>query len=241
MADKEFEAQPHPEQVVTTAAQPFDSAQLFNEHKQQVGRFSDIVAMGPNKMDNTLGSGFAIDRVDNGPDSFCRLATDNHVVGTVSSEARINLQDGKAYPFEVELRDVANDIAIVKVKGVPSEFCQPIAVEKEPLALTPGDSVLKIGAREGEPNSTVGRVETYFRRSQATGLPLLPGENAARPMLSVQTKDLMSHGGDSGGPILGAGGKAIAVMDAEGTGVIAGTPSNFLYDDLQKVRAKDSK
>jgi S1-C subfamily serine protease len=197
--------------------------------------------MGPNKMDNTLGSGFAIDRVENGSDSFCRLATDNHVVGSVSSDARVNLQDGKSYPFEVELRDVANDIAIVKVKGVPSEFCQPIAVENEPLPLKQGESVLKIGARDGGPNSTVGQVETYFRRSQADGLPLLPGENAARPMLSVQTNDRNSHGGDSGGPMLGLSGKAIAIMDAEGPGVIAGTPSNFLYDDLQKVRAKDSK
>jgi hypothetical protein len=58
-------------------------------------------------------------------------------------------------------------------------------------------------------------------------------------MLSVLTKSNLSQGGDSGGPMLDANGKTIAVMDAEGPHAMAGTPAHLLLKNLQKLKAND--
>lgn len=226
-------------QISQTSA--FDADALFRQHRGSVAWISDKVSLGPNKLDNTLGSGFAIDRLESPSGSVCRIATDNHVVRAFSPEATVNMADGKAYPFTVELRDEANDLAILKVPGVSAEVCQPLVITDQEKPVAPGDPVLKLGARGGYANSTEGVVETYFTRADARALPLLPGENASRVMLSAFKKDRNTVSGDSGGPILGADGKVIAVMDAEGQTVMGATPAHFLLKDLQQLKAQDKQ
>ncbi|HNG19500.1 MAG TPA: serine protease [Candidatus Obscuribacter sp.] len=215
----------------------FDADQLFREHKDSVVGLSDVVALGPNQIPVTLGSGFAIDKVGDGTSVDCRFATDNHVISTVTDKAKLTTPDGQSYPFEVELHDSANDLAILKVKGLPSSQCQPLELVEDERALGSSDSVLKLGARTGTVGSTAGAVETYFERRLAGHLPLLPGEDPGRSMVSVITQDRNSQSGDSGGPILRADGKVVAIMEAEGIGVIAGTPSAALAQDLASVKA----
>ncbi len=218
---------------------PFDAAALFKAHSQSVVRISDKATLGPNILDRTLGSGFAIDQLDTANGSACRIATDNHVVAHPSGDAKVNLTNGKAYPFTVELRDEANDLAVLKIENIPAAECLPLNITDKEKPVGPGDPVLKMGARNGDPEFTAGVVETYFRREEARGLPLLPGEDKERSMLSVTTKVNYSQGGDSGGPMLDSKGDVIAVMDAEGPNVIAGTPGHLLLQNLQKLRSTD--
>ncbi len=226
---------------------PFDANALFNQHKKSIVRVSDKINLAGNVLDNTVGSGFAIDflpgqSADGSNDSnkdACRFATDNHVVAHASSAATLELGNGNRYPFTVELKDEANDLAIVRVENVKKDVCHPLEITDQETPLKPNDPVLKMVAREGSPGFTEGTVETYFIREQAAGLALLPGEDKKRTMLSALTKSNLSQGGDSGGPMLDASGKTIAVMDAEGPHVMAGTPAHLLLKNLQKLKAND--
>ena len=226
---------------------PFDANALFNQHKKSIVRVSDKISLAGNILDNTVGSGFAIDflpgqAADGSKDSdkdACRFATDNHVIAHTSKDATVELGNGNKYPFTVELQDAANDLAIVRVEKVKKDDCQPLEITDQETPLKKDDPVLTLGARNGSPGFTEGKVETYFIREQAAGLALLPGEDKKRPMLSALTKSNLSQGGDSGGPMLDANGKTIAVMDAEGPQVMAGTPAHLLLKNLQKLKAND--
>ena len=235
-------------------ASPFDANALFNQHKKSVVRISDKLNLGGNVIDNTAGSGFAIDYIASNTDSSkdnsskngsskneaaCRFATDNHVVANTSKNATVELGNGNKYPFTVELRDEANDLAILRVEKVKKDDCHPLEITDQEAPLKPNDPVLKMGARNGSPDFTAGTVQTYFIREEAQGLPLLPGEDKKRSMLSVITESNLSQGGDSGGPMLDANGKTIAVMDAEGPNVMAGTPAHLLLKHLQKLKVTD--
>lgn len=244
----EQEALTKPENTNSGSATPvFDAAALFSQHQKSIVRVSDKLNLGGNLLDNTLGSGFAIDYLPNSQkakvtgdqDAACRFATDNHVVAHTSKDAAVELGNGNKYPFTVELRDEANDLAIVRVENVKKDDCHPLELTDQEAPLKPNDPVVKIGARNGSPGFTEGAVETYFTREDARGLPLLPGEDKKRSMLSVLTKSNHANGGDSGGPMLDATGKTIAVMDAEGPNVMAGTPAHLLRQHLQKLKATD--
>jgi S1-C subfamily serine protease len=245
----EQEALTKPENISSgTAAPVFDAAALFSQHQKSIVRVSDKVNLGGNLLDNTVGSGFAIDYLPksqkgdstgNKEEAACRFATDNHVVANTSKDAALELGNGNKYPFTVELRDEANDLAIVRVENVKKDDCHPLEITDQEAPVTKDDPVLKMGARNGSPGFTEGKVETYFKREEARGLPLLPGEDKNRSMLSVLTKSNQANGGDSGGPMLDATGKTIAVMDAEGPNVMAGTPAHLLRQHLQKLKATD--
>lgn len=228
-----------------SATQPaFDASKLFEEHRDSVVRISDTAMLGPNKIENTLGSGFAIDIVDSTAQSqsgnvSCRIATDNHVVANPTPAAAINMPDGKQYPFKVESRDAANDLAIIRVDDMPKENCLPLSLTDQSNPVLKGDTVVKLGARSGDVAFTEGNVETYFKREEARGLRMLPGEDGKRQMLSVTTRNNFAQGGDSGGPMFDKSGKVIAVMDAEGPYVIAGTPAHLLKKQLEKLQSAD--
>ena len=246
MTEQEALKQPEKVSASSGAAPVFDAAALFSQHQKSVVRVSDKVDFGGNILDNTVGSGFAIDYLPkskkaegNEDAAACRFATDNHVTARLSKDASLELGNGNKYSFTVELRDQANDLAILRVENVKKEDCHPLEITDQETPLKKNDPVLKMGARNGSPAFTEGTVETYFIREEARGLPLLPGEDKSRPMLSVLTKSNFGQGGDSGGPMLDASGKTIGVMDAEGPSVMAGTPAHFLYKDLQKLKASD--
>lgn len=240
--------------AATATPSPFDANALFNQHQKSIVRVSDKLNLGGNVLDNTVGSGFAIDylpskndsnKTDSGKsassetEAACRFATDNHVVAHTSNDATVELGNGNKYPFTVELRDEANDLAIVRVEKVKKDDCHPLEITDQEAPLKANDPVVKMGARNGYPDFTEGTVQTYFTREDARGLPLLPGEDKKRSMLSVITKSNISQGGDSGGPMLDATGKTIAVMDADGPYVMAGTPAHLLRKHLQKLKASD--
>jgi S1-C subfamily serine protease len=249
MSEREILAKPEPSNSQTNADgagnSPFDANALFNQHKKSIVRVSDKINLAGNILDNTVGSGFAIDFLpgqstdgSNKKDA-CRFATDNQVVAHASSAATLELGNGNRYQFTLELKDEANDLAIVRVESVKKDDCHPLEITDQETPLKPNDPVLKMGAREGSPGFTEGTVETYFTRDQAAGLALLPGEDRKRTMLSVLTKSNLSQGGDSGGPMLDSSGKTIAVMEAEGPHVMAGTPAHLLLKNLQDLKGSD--
>jgi len=90
---------------------------------------------------------------------------------------------------------------VLKVENIPADQCQPLTITDQEKPLSVGDDVLKMCARNGDPEFTAGVVKTYFRREDARGLPLPPGEDRERSMLSVITKVNYRQGGDSGGPV----------------------------------------
>lgn len=228
---------PAESQIDRSAAQPFDAQALFNQYKDSVVRIKNTASLGPNLMDNTLGTGFVIDREDTASGTICRVATDNHVIAGKPEPLKIETSPGNEYPFQIELVDEANDLVVLRVDSLadPASECKPIPLDSEKQPAKVDDQILKISRRNGDAHSVTNVVDSYFVRKQATGLRLLPGEDSERAMLFLQGP---GQTGDSGGPGLSRIGKVVGIISAEGPGVSSLTPSHYLVEDLRKARQK---
>jgi S1-C subfamily serine protease len=216
------------------SAPAFDAQALFEQYRDSAVNVFDNVAFGALAIPQTLGSGFAIDV--NAQKGFCRTATDNHVVKDAAS-LMVRMSDGNEYPAILEHSDPANDLAILRIDGIANleKVCKPIQLVDGTDAVTMDESVIKLTARMQTPDYAVATVEEYFKRSLARGLPLLPGENSERIMLSAAGP---SDTGDSGGAIVTAKG-AVGVQDANGPGQMGITPAMYLKRDLEDVKKND--
>jgi S1-C subfamily serine protease len=216
------------------ADQAFDADALFRQYQASSVNVFKKVAIGPNVIPQTVGSGFIIDV--NVKKDFCRIGTDNHV-GQDGNPIMVRLSDNKEYPAIVEKADAANDLAILRVSGVAkiASVCKPIPLVDGTLPAAVGDKVLKLTSRNGSPEYSVGTVGDYFIRSQAPQLTPWPGEDVSRRMIFVKGK---AETGDSGGAILTRLG-AIGVQDANGPGGMGVTPANYLKRDLEELKKYD--
>ena len=137
------------------------------------------------------------------------VLTNNHVVSD-AAEIVVTLADGRDVEADLLGSIPSNDIALVKLRGV--EGMETVTFG-ESSALRVGDPVVAIGNAlgfGGTPSVTAGIVSALDRTLEAEGGLELDG--------LIQT-DAAIYPGNSGGPLVDAGGRVIGVNTAVARGV----------------------
>ena len=175
-----------------------------------------------------LGSGFVIDKSGH-------IVTNYHVVQG-ASRVQVSFSNNEQLNARVIGRDPTTDVAVLQVK-VRSRALTPLLLGNSD-AVRVGDAVLAIGNPLGEDRSiTSGIVSALERRIYApNGAPI---DNV------IQTDAALNHG-NSGGPLLDAGGQVIGVnsqiQTANGSdgniGIGFAIPINTVKDVAAQLIAK---
>jgi putative serine protease PepD len=146
-----------------------------------------------NDLTLSTGSGFVLD-------GDGRVLTNAHVVNGVTS-VQVTFADGRTVPAHVVGKDQETDLAVLVV--------DPEGLDLRPLELgessgaRPGDQVVAIGNPSGvQPTGGTGRIAATGRQIEAPGGYMLDG---------VLQTDAVIEPASSGGPLLGADGRVVAV------------------------------
>jgi S1-C subfamily serine protease len=140
-----------------------------------------------------IGSGFVIDKTGH-------IVTNDHVVAGAST-VQVSFSDNESMDARVVGTDPATDVAVLQVNA-PARALKPLALGDSDVVHV-GDEVIAIGNPLGYDRSvTSGIVSALGREIQAP--------NAATIDHVIQTDAALNHG-NSGGPLLNAGGQVIGV------------------------------
>jgi len=146
-----------------------------------------------NELSLSTGSGFVLD-------SDGRVLTNAHVVNGVTA-VEVTFPDGQVVSARVIGKDQETDLAVLAV--------DPEGLDLRPLELSesgaaqPGDQVMAIGNPSGElPTAGTGRIAAADQQIEAPGGFIVDG--------LLQT-DAVIEPATSGGPLLGADGRVVAV------------------------------
>jgi S1-C subfamily serine protease len=141
----------------------------------------------------SLGSGFVLDK--NG-----HVLTNQHVVSGATS-IKVHFSDGTHAAGRLAGADATSDLAVIKV-SVAAGRLRPVTLGSA-TSLRVGDAVLAIGAPFGyERSASAGIVSGLDREIASPNGFTLTG--------AIQTDAAVNHG-NSGGPLLDAGGRAVGV------------------------------
>jgi S1-C subfamily serine protease len=159
-------------------------------------------AEGGSEFSLSTGSGFVLD-------GDGRVVTNAHVVNGVTA-VQVTFPDGQVAPARVIGKDQRTDLAVLAV--------DPDGLKLRPLELgdaggaQPGDLVVAIGNPNGlQPTAGTGRIAAAGRQIEAPGGYMVAG--------LLQT-DAVIEPATSGGPLMGADGRVVAVTTklTEGAG-----------------------
>lgn len=142
------------------------------------------------------------------------LLTAAHVVGERSSSVEVRLSDGSAHEGHVEQSDTWLDIALVRVPGAAT---QPLPLG-DATAIGPGAPVIAIGTPRGLDFSVTRGILSHGGRN-VLGVAHLQF-------------DASINAGNSGGPLVDEGGRAIGIVSMKLTtasGIAMAVPVNYLY------------
>ena len=143
----------------------------------------------------SLGSGFIASS-----DGY--VITNDHVVGDLTGSASVVFNDNTTAAAKLVGRDPESDIAVLKVAKdnlTPVEF-------GDSDAIAVGDPVLAIGSPLALANTVTYGIVSALDRTFQTGEP---GQQV-RYYAAIQTDAAINHG-NSGGPLVDAGGRVIGV------------------------------
>jgi len=149
-----------------------------------------------------LGSGFIYD--DKG-----HILTNYHVLQGVDAISSVTLPDGRRLDVEVVGGDERSDIAVLRVKGDPSNLPRVELGDSDALRL--GEWVIAIGnpfgmlMRDSQPSVSVGVVSAVHRKVSRT---IGDGERLYQDL--IQT-DAAINPGNSGGPLVDATGRVVGI------------------------------
>lgn len=162
--------------------------------------------------DGSTGSGVAVGRSD----SQCFVATSNHVVagergGQVTSR-EVRFADGRSYPANVEMRDRANDLALLSVNTGrdTATVCNPARIAD---GVDPSGQAIATGfpldtrtlhASPGQIES-MGPLRNYGKPGQNIG------DNSNREVMRI---GMQVRSGNSGGPVYDGQGRVQGIMFA---------------------------
>jgi len=132
------------------------------------------------------------------------LATNAHLV-TGATEVEVTSSDGRTFDAEVILYDPARDFALL---SVPTFDAAPIPIADAPAKI--GEIVITAGHPNADTSLHVApaRVDEFG----FVTLDLPPGGLATREVYTLASSDIAD--GSSGGPLVNAGGEAVAVVFA---------------------------
>jgi S1-C subfamily serine protease len=216
----------------------FDAETIYKTRSPGVVTVISLIGGGSNVAGTAakaLGSGFVVDAAG-------YIATNAHVVTTGSganaNSVYVQFGDGNQLAAKIVGIDLDSDVALLKVD--PSQLRGPGAkVVPLPLGATSelqvGDPVAAIGSPFGEPQSlSVGVVSALNRDIES--LTNFTIGNA------VQTDAAINHG-NSGGPLLSAGGKVVGInsqiqsTSGGGEGVGFAIPIETAKRSIEQLRA----
>ena len=150
----------------------------------------DLVPLGK-------GSGFLIDAEGH-------IVTNNHVVEGAGSVI-VTFSNGVSAPATTLGRDIANDLALLKVEASVVEGIEPVVLG-DSSTLKPGQLAVAIGNPFGLEGSITVGVVSQVGRTLPTDL--------RRPISGVIQTDALINPGNSGGPLLDSSGAVIGINTA---------------------------
>jgi putative serine protease PepD len=155
------------------------------------------------------GSGFFLDNTGH-------ILTNNHVislVATAGASMRVQLANGKTYDAKLVGRDVAYDLAVIKIKVTDA----PALQLGDSDAVQVGDGVIAIGSPLGLTGTVTSGIISAKNRPVTSG----SGTRESSFINAIQT-DAAINPGNSGGPLVNLSGAVIGINSA-----IATTGSGF--------------
>lgn len=150
------------------------------------------------------GSGFFLDNTGH-------ILTNNHVislVATAGASMRVQLANGKTYGAELVGRDVAYDLAVIKIKVSDA----PALQLGDSDAVQVGDGVIAIGSPLGLTGTVTSGIISAKNRPVTSG----SGTRESSFINAIQT-DAAINPGNSGGPLVDLSGAVIGVNSAIAT------------------------
>ena len=158
------------------------------------------------------------------------ILTDEHVVSDATS-VKVRFQNGRTVPAKVLGTDPSTDVGVIHV-DVPASELHPIAFADSSAAQV-GDPVVAIGSPFFLPGTTTAGIVSAVGRS-------IPAPNQYTIAGAIQT-DAAINEGNSGGPLLDAGGHVLGLVDqiqtnsGSNAGVGFATPSNTVSRIAQAI------
>jgi putative serine protease PepD len=150
-------------------------------------------------------------------DNQGRILTNNHVVAGDAGGGTITvvLSDGRGYPATVVGTDSSTDLAVIKMKTVPSGL-KP-AVFGNSAAVKIGDAVMAIGNPLGLSDTvTTGIVSALNRpvRTTTSGAANQFGGSSEQVVTNAIQTDAAINPGNSGGALVDSGGRVIGITSS---------------------------
>jgi putative serine protease PepD len=150
------------------------------------------------------GSGFFLDNTGH-------ILTNNHVislVATAGASMRVQLANGKTYDAKLIGRDVAYDLAVIKIKVTDAPALQLGDSDKVQV----GDGVIAIGSPLGLTGTVTSGIISAKNRPVTSG----SGTRESSFINAIQT-DAAINPGNSGGPLVNLSGAVIGINSAIAT------------------------
>jgi S1-C subfamily serine protease len=177
----------------------------------------------------TLGSGFIYDKQGH-------IVTNGHVVGDAQI-VDVTFLNGNRYTAKVIGSDIYSDIAVLQILQNASQPQRQLASSLKPLVLgnssnlEVGDTVIAIGNPFGLSDTMTTGIVSGIGRS----LPTFVGGGFSIPN-AIQT-DAPVNPGNSGGPLLDAGGEMIGMNTAilSGTSTFSGIGFAIPSNDITRI------
>src|SRR5262249_37157148 len=161
---------------------------------------------GATQVQQAIGSGFVIDKSGH-------IVTNDHVVSG-ASRVQVSFSDNESVKARLVGEDPTTDIAVLQVEA-PSRALRPLTLGDSDTVEV-GDEVIAIGNPLGYDRSVTSGIVSAIGRS-------IQAPNLATIGHVIQTDAALNHG-NSGGPLLNAGGQVIGV-DAQVAATRNGTNS----------------
>jgi len=137
------------------------------------------------------------------------IITNNHVVAdaAVSGTINVELLNGEIYPATIIGRDVAYDIAVIKIKVGNL----PAIKLGDSSKVSVGDSVIAIGSPLGLASTVTAGIISALNR------PVITGSTGLESYVNAIQTDAAINPGNSGGALIDSAGKLIGVNSAIAT------------------------
>ena len=152
---------------------------------------------------NETGSGTGIVLSSSG-----EILTNNHVIRNATRISVTDIGNGRSYPATVVGYDVADDVAVLKLKGATGLRTIPIGSSNR---VTVGQTVTAIGnaGGVGTPSQTTGTVLALDKSVTAKN-----EDGTSEPLQNMIETNALTQAGDSGGPLLDTTGRVIGISTA---------------------------
>jgi S1-C subfamily serine protease len=137
------------------------------------------------------------------------IITNNHVVADAATSGTIEVEllNGEVYPATIIGRDIAYDIAVIKIKVGNL----PVIKLGDSAKVSVGDPVIAIGSPLGLASTVTSGIISALNR------PVITGSTGLESYVNAIQTDAAINPGNSGGALVDASGKLIGVNSAIAT------------------------